>query len=82
MTFNPDRWNSIENLESIPYRPFGYGSRACVGSRMTFIESKVALAKLIKEYKISPHNSPVEEVTQVTMSPKGLKVYLEKRNSK
>lgn len=39
--FNPDRWNTIENVDSAPYRPFGFGSRACIGMRMSFIEAKV-----------------------------------------
>ena len=55
------------------------GERACVGSRMTFIESKVVLAKLIRKYRIIANDSPIEEVLQITMAPKGLKVYLEPR---
>lgn len=58
---------------------FLIGERACVGSRMTFIESKVVLAKFLRKYRIMAHNAPVEEVMQITMAPRGLKVYLEAR---
>lgn len=69
----------MENQELMPYRPFGFGARACVGSRMTFIESKVVLAKFLRTYRVLPHDSKIEEVLQITLAPKGLKLYLQKR---
>jgi len=55
------------------------GERACVGSRMTIIESKVVLAKMIRKFRILPHNASIEEVLQITLAPRGLKIYLEPR---
>jgi len=81
--FMPERWESIENVESLPYRPFGYGSRQCVGMRMAHIEAKVAIAKMIQAYEIKLPQNPIEaeEELLVTMRPKGMKIKLVQRPS-
>uniref|UniRef100_A0A336MAD0 CSON014287 protein n=1 Tax=Culicoides sonorensis TaxID=179676 RepID=A0A336MAD0_CULSO len=56
--FNPDRFNSDETLKRDPitFIPFGEGPRICPGVRFGMIQSKLALALLLKnfQFKLSP----------------------------
>lgn len=54
--FNPDRFMPGNREKIIPgaYCPFGMGPRHCLGMRFSLTESKLALAKLIMNFKMDP----------------------------
>lgn len=54
--FDPERF-SDENKESrhpMAFLPFGTGPRNCIGLRFGLMQSKIALIKLLINYKFSP----------------------------
>ncbi|KAK4878613.1 hypothetical protein RN001_011119 [Aquatica leii] len=56
--FDPERF-SLENKERLTqfsYMPFGEGPRLCIGLRFAFLQMKIALAMLLKNYKFSINN--------------------------
>jgi len=77
--FKPERWDSDQVLkrkgtpkEIIDHpllaKPFGYGSRMCIGARLAEVELKMALAKLTLDWKVSlDANSPPYQIVQETM---------------
>lgn len=54
--FNPERFMPGEREKIIPgsYIPFGQGPRYCVGMRFSLTEAKLALARVIMEYRFEP----------------------------
>ena len=54
--FDPQRFLvkdfKIENDDSNVFMPFGAGPRACIASRMAFIESSFVLGQIILNYEI------------------------------
>ncbi|XP_035702071.1 cytochrome P450 6k1 isoform X2 [Folsomia candida] len=55
LRFDPDRFNlenkAIQNNNA--YMPFGIGPRNCIGIKFALVETKLALATLVKHYEIS-----------------------------
>nr|AIL94155.1 cytochrome P450 CYP3027C1 [Tigriopus japonicus] len=58
-TFNPDRFmpENEKNIQNLTFRPFGGGPRLCIGQRFALIEMKIALAKLLSKYRVTPSNN-------------------------
>ncbi|KAF5303248.1 hypothetical protein FQA39_LY09987 [Lamprigera yunnana] len=54
-TFDPERFSEASKLSRHPsaWTPFGDGPRACIGLRFGLMQTKVALARLLKNYKFS-----------------------------
>lgn len=54
--FNPDRFLPENRHKIVPgaYCPFGLGPRHCVGMRFSLTESKLALAKLLMNFRFEP----------------------------
>jgi cytochrome P450 family 3 subfamily A len=54
--FNPDRFMPENRHKIVPnsYCPFGIGPRNCVAMRFSLTETKIAMAKLLMEYKFEP----------------------------
>eukprot|EP01080_Neovahlkampfia_damariscottae_P004059 gene4059-7348_t len=51
MEFNPERWSKpIKN--KCAYLPFSMGSRKCIGSTFSLIESNIILATIVKNFKV------------------------------
>lgn len=57
--FQPERWLEGSSTKPHPFsvRPFGHGKRICIGKRFADLELKVATAKLVTAFRISPGNS-------------------------
>ena len=52
-TFIPDRFLKDKSLSSsVAFQPFGAGPRNCVGLRFALMEAKMAIARLLKSYKL------------------------------
>lgn len=53
--FDPDRL-SDENKKNIPdyaYMPFGEGPRMCIGMRFGLMQTKVGLASILRNYRVT-----------------------------
>lgn len=83
LVFKPNRWEGVsaDDLQKLPYKPFGYGPRACLGMRMSLLETKVVLSMLIRHFRFSlpPDHKPPTAISHITMRPVGLELCLQRR---
>jgi len=65
LTFDPERFRSEAKtkLHNFQYLPFSAGPRNCPGQRFAMMEMKLALVKILKEFKI-------EKCVETQMEPK------------
>lgn len=84
--FLPERW--LEDGDESTHAPkslaFGAGPRFCPGRNLAFLEAKVALATIVRDYELHVDESaaPVEESLEFTMGPRGLRVRLRARRAR
>lgn len=81
--FRPERWLNQQDDESAPKSlAFGAGPRFCPGRNLAFLESKAALATIVRNFTIKADDShePVTEAFHFAMVPKGLRVRLHERS--
>lgn len=77
--FRPERFSDVNAKEySGHYFPFGAGPRMCIGNNFAMYEMILAIAEIVKTYKISEKNSPIEIKPLITLKPKNaiLEFYL------
>ena len=55
--FNPDRFSSeeVKKRPHYSFLPFGTGPRNCIGERFGLMQSKLAIATIIKNFRLSLH---------------------------
>ena len=63
--FKPERFLKANSSKIVPcsFLPFGQGPRACLGERFAMVEIKIAMARLLQEFKLDKH-----EKTQLKMA--------------
>ncbi|EFN71133.1 Cytochrome P450 6k1 [Camponotus floridanus] len=54
--FDPERFNeeNKRNRPSCVYMPFGEGPRACIGTRLGLLQTKLGLIKILSKYEVTP----------------------------
>ncbi len=83
--FNPKRWLELtqeqKRSSNRMLMPFGAGARLCPGRLLSFIEMKIALISLLKNFSFTHHNgeSTTEDSFEFTLIPKGLRVNIQQR---
>jgi len=78
--FNPDRFDSaLKRDYSNYYYPFGAGPRMCVGNNFAMYEMIIAIAQIIKKFRISTNLKTVEVNPLISLKPKSVPVFFEPR---
>ncbi len=79
-SFNPDRFHTDRKSERIGrYFPFGAGPRMCVGNHFAMFEMIIAIAKIVKSYKLRCDLEHIELVPMVSLKPKEVPITFELR---
>ncbi|XP_078583430.1 cytochrome P450 3A11-like isoform X2 [Branchiostoma floridae x Branchiostoma japonicum] len=86
--FIPERFSKEERQKRDPcdWLPFGAGPRNCIGMRLAMMEAKIALAKILRSYRISlaPDMEVPVQLSKYTAFVKpehGIRITVEPRNS-
>ncbi|XP_060518301.1 probable cytochrome P450 6a20 [Cylas formicarius] len=68
--YDPERFNeeSIASRPSITFIPFGEGPRQCIGLRFGFLQSKVGIAAIIKNFKVTLNKKTIHPLEIVADS--------------
>merc|ERR1719414_346907 len=75
--YNPDNFSEEETKKRGPFADstFGHGPRNCVGKRFALLQLKVAMVRILANYKLVPCEKTVDKLVVDTMSsnfmPKG-----------
>lgn len=54
LKFDPERFapNNIDNIVDYSFIPFGSGSRNCIGERLAFLQMKIGIVKILKDFRM------------------------------
>ncbi|MFH6943803.1 cytochrome P450 [Flavobacterium sp. FlaQc-50] len=78
--FNPERFLGEQKKQSMPYfYPFGAGPRMCIGAGFAIYEMCLAIAHIVKKYKITSVETTVQFNPLITLKPVGVEVVFSKR---
>ena len=71
--FRPERWTPEfeRSLPRFAYFPFGGGPRRCIGDRFALLESRLALATILREWNVEATPEPLSFSPSITLRPSG-----------
>lgn len=67
--FNPNRFANNAGMKHPAYFPFGAGPRMCIGNNFAMYEMILAVTEVVKKYKITSKNKPIEIKPLITLKP-------------
>ena len=80
--FDPWRWQSQETRQIAreAYLPFSHGARVCSGAGFAMMEGTLALAHLIRAFRVRPSGEEPKPVAHLTVrAENGIYLELERR---
>jgi cytochrome P450/NADPH-cytochrome P450 reductase len=83
-SFNIDRFiaNNIDERPHCAYLPFGTGQRACMGRQFAILEAKLALAMILRDFKLSaPTEYTLKIKESLTLKTKDFLLRAQQRHS-
>uniref|UniRef100_A0A914EHF6 Cytochrome P450 n=1 Tax=Acrobeloides nanus TaxID=290746 RepID=A0A914EHF6_9BILA len=81
--FIPERWLDKDSRHPASWIPFGGGPRTCIGMRLAYMEEKLALVRILKDYDIveTPETEKNYKVIGVAvLNPESVNIKLVKRS--
>ncbi|XP_060066274.1 cytochrome P450 3A4-like [Ylistrum balloti] len=80
--FNPERFSASERAKHDPmdFLPFGHGPRGCIGTRLAYIELKMAMVAVIQNFRLlvgSKTDIPPNMVENAVLMPSSVWLKLE-----
>jgi cytochrome P450 len=87
LSFRPDRWlndgdgATAASVDAGAFLPFGAGPRRCVGEKLALMEAKLAIAAIVRKFRLLPVHESVPMIQEVTlkMGAPGYVVRVERR---
>ncbi|WP_053912773.1 cytochrome P450 [Streptomyces sp. TP-A0875] len=82
--FDPDRFEpqAVRSRPAHVFKPFGTGSRACIGRQFALHEATLVLGLLLRRYALLPEEEYRLSVTErLTLMPRGLRLRPERRTA-
>ncbi|XP_031347747.1 cytochrome P450 6B4-like [Photinus pyralis] len=70
--FLPERFAEGHSRHPCAYIPFGAGPRSCMGQRFAFMEAKIVVAKILKDFHISVND--ITDSEPLPMDPKAFEL--------
>lgn len=75
--FNPDRFEISK--KDLPLYPFGIGQRSCIGERLGYIQVKMAIVQILKDFRLemnerTPRHVKLLKEALIIMSEEPIKV--------
>ncbi|VDM78959.1 unnamed protein product [Strongylus vulgaris] len=75
LSFQPTRWlrdsTARHDFHPFSFLPFGFGPRMCAGRRFAEQDLLVVLCRLVQNFRISHRHSPIEQIYETLLLPKG-----------
>jgi len=79
--FNPDRMEDMSRIDPMVFQPFGAGPRNCIGMRFALMTMKLAICRILTEFKVVTCDKTVPEleltITQTIAVKKDIYLKLE-----
>lgn len=80
--FDPDRFRPerLRQLGQHVYKPFGTGTRACIGRQFAYHEILLTLAHILHTFTFEPEPGyQLDIAEQITLKPRGFRIRLQRR---
>ncbi|GMS93964.1 hypothetical protein PENTCL1PPCAC_16139, partial [Pristionchus entomophagus] len=79
--FRPERWFEESSRPRAAFQSFGEGPRMCIGMRLAYMEEKMAIVHLLKNFRIvkCKTTNPIKLVGNLTVAPEKVDILLERR---
>ncbi|CAG9612201.1 Bifunctional cytochrome P450/NADPH--P450 reductase [Bacillus rhizoplanae] len=81
--FQPERFESIAQIATHAYKPFGNGQRACIGQQFALQEATLVLGMILQYFEIIDHTDYQLKVKEtLTLKPDGFTMCVKPRTKK